>query len=265
MKLLTLLKRLIFVPVCASCGERLSPFPDKSLKTHGKVCLCGECYKGWLEEKAKLCTKCALPPCKCTCIPKALDTAVSEIPSLCFYEADGRGVQNKIIYSLKSTRNTELVSYLAFELYPYVVAEIERSGISRDSLIFTWIPRRRSAVSKYGFDQGKLLANALAKLFGAKALPIFLKFGGQEQKKLNQSERIKNLKKSLVLNYSLLGFPLKEKRDDLELILKDKNIILVDDIVTTGSSLKRAITLLQTVSDSKIVVATVARANGHSL
>ena len=92
-----------------------------------------------------------------------------------------------------------------------------------------------------------------------------MKFGGQEQKKLNQSERIKNLKKSLVLNYSLLGFPLKEKRDDLELILKDKNIILVDDIVTTGSSLKRAITLLQTVSDSKIVVATVARANGPSL
>ena len=127
MKLLTLLKRLIFVPVCASCGERLSPFPDKSLKTHGKVCLCGECYKGWLEEKAKLCTKCALPPYKCTCIPKALDTAVSEIPSLCFYEADGRGVQNKIIYSLKSTRNTELVS------------------ISHLSFIHMWSPRSNEA------------------------------------------------------------------------------------------------------------------------
>ena len=263
MKLLTLLKRLIFVPACASCGERLSPFPDPKLKTHGKVCLCRECYQGWLEEKSKLCPKCALPAYKCTCIPKALETTVSEIASLCFYEAEGRGIQNKIIYSLKSTRNTEVVSFLAFELYPYVVAEIERNGISRDSLIFTWIPRRQPAVSKYGFDQGMLLATALAKLFGAKPLPILLRIGGKEQKKLNKSERIENLKRSLILNHGLLRFPLKEKRDDLRLILKDKNIVLIDDIVTTGSSLKHAITLLQTVSDSKIVVATVARANGH--
>ena len=204
-----------------------------------------------------------MPAYKCACIPKALDKKTSSIPALCFYEPEGNGVQNKIIYSLKRKRNSDLVEYLAFELYPHVMNELERQNISRESLVFTWIPRRRSAVSEYGFDQGELIANALAKLFGARAIPVFLRIGGKEQKRLNVADRAKNLTRSLVLNYNLIGFPVKEKRDDISLILKGKNVIIVDDIITTGSSVGYAIDLLTTVFDGKIVVSAVARANGH--
>lgn len=256
---LPLIKRLIFVPKCAACGERISPFPDRTIPTHGKVCLCNLCYKKWHEAMASLCNRCALPAYKCKCIPKLLDKSYSCIPSLCFYNPEGQDTQNNIIFSLKSTRNTELVFYLAYELYPYIAREIESRNISRDSLIFTWIPRRRSSVAKYGFDQGELLAKATAKLFGAQSLPLFLRFGGKEQKTLNPDERNVNLNKSVILNHTLSGFPHKEKRDDISAILEDKNVVIIDDIITTGSSMRRGIDLLNSVFNGQIIIASIAK------
>ena len=256
---LILVKRLIFVPTCASCKERLSPFPSKKLQTHGKVCLCEKCYNSWHEERAKLCRRCALPAHNCKCVPKPLKTECASIASLCFYEPEGHGTQNKMIYSLKSVRSTELVYYLAFELYPHILSEIESRNIPRESLIFTWIPRRSSSVAKYGFDQGELLAKAAAKIFGAKALPLFLRVGGKEQKTLTPDERTENLKSSVILNQTLKGFPIKETQDDIELILKGKNIVIIDDIITTGASMRHGIDLLKQHFDGQIICASVAK------
>ena len=226
MNLLKFLKRLIFVPTCVICKERLSPFLDSSIATHGKVCLCNDCYKRWREATGELCPHCFMPAYKCTCVPKSLSDNYPSIPSLFFYDADTDNPQNKVIYSLKRIRNRELTEFLAFELYPHLVDEIEAKGISRDSLVFTWIPRRKSTISKYGFDQGKELALALSRLFGKNAVPLFLRLGGKEQKKLDIDERKENLEKSVILNRNVIGFPLKETRSDLRLVLENKNIVI---------------------------------------
>jgi predicted amidophosphoribosyltransferase len=200
-----------------------------------------------------------LPAYKCTCVPKTLNNQYKTIPALCFYEADGSGVQNKTIYTLKNVRNNELISYLAFELYPHIANELEENNISRNSVVFTWIPRRSSAIAKYGFDQGKLIADALSKLFGCRAYPLYIRIGGREQKKLDTSERNTNLRKSVVLNHNLIGFPRKETSEDIEDFLTDKNVVIVDDILTTGSTLSYGIELLNSVFKGKIVIATVAK------
>ena len=259
MKFSTLLRRLIFVPTCVICKERLSPFTDSSISTHGRACLCNSCYKKWREATGELCTRCAMPSPKCTCIPKFLTKYYSKIPSLFFYESDEDNAQNKVIYSLKRIKNRELTEFLAFELYPHVVGEIDNRNLSRDSLIFTWIPRKSSSISKYGFDQGKELARALARLFGGKAYPIFLRLGGKEQKKLDVEQRKENLEKSVILNYNLLGFPLAETKDDIKLILENKNIVIVDDIITTGASMARVTELLRSVCNGEIIIASVAK------
>ena len=259
MKLFTFLKRLVFVPTCVICKERLSPFPDSSIAAHGRVCQCNDCYKKWREATGELCSRCALPAYKCTCVPKSLSDNYSSFPSLFFYEAETENAQNKVIYSLKRIRNRELTEFLAFELYPHLIDEIEAKGISRDSLVFTWIPRRKSTISKYGFDQGRELARALSRLFGKAPVPIFLRLGGKEQKKLDIEERKENLEKSVILNRNLIGFPLNETRNDLRLVLENKNVVIIDDIITTGASMKRAIDLLESVCDGKIIISSVAR------
>ncbi len=259
MNIFTIIRRLLFVPICASCGERLSPFPDKRIVAHKRVCLCHSCYKKWVDATGVLCSRCAMPAYKCKCVPKMLNKDFTNIPSLFFYEPESENVQNKIIYSLKRIRNKELTEFLAFELYPHIVDEIENKNISRDSLVFTWIPRRKQSISKYGFDQGRELATALAQIFGKKAYPIFLRKGGKEQKLLDVEERKSNLERSVILNRNLLGFPITENRDDISLILENKNIVIIDDVITTGSSMKRAVDLLRTVCNGEIILSSVSK------
>ena len=253
------LRRLVFVPTCVICNERLSPFLDSQVGTHGKVCLCNDCYKKWREATGELCPYCSMPAYKCTCAHKSLKKEYSNFPSLFFYDSENDNAQNKIIYSLKRIRNKELTEFLAFELYPHLVDEIETRGISRDSLVFTWIPRRRSSIAKYGFDQGRELALALSRLFGKTPVPLFLRLGGKEQKKLDTERREQNLKKSVILNQNLSGFPLKESRGELKLVLKNKNIVIIDDVVTTGASMRRAVDLLKTTCKGHVIITSVAR------
>ena len=253
------LRRLIFVPRCVICNERLSPFPDSQVATHGKICLCNDCYKKWREATGELCAHCYMPAYKCTCVPKALKDQYASIPSLFFYDASEENAQNKVIYSLKRIRNKELTEFLAFELYPHLVDDIEARGISRDSLVFTWIPRRRSSISKYGFDQGRELALALSRLFGKTPVPLFLRLGGKEQKKLDAEQRKDNLENSVVLNLNMLGFPLSESKNELKSILQAKNVIIIDDVITTGASMKRAIDLLKSVCNGQVIILSVAK------
>ena len=256
---LTFIRRLIFVPTCVICKERLSPFPDKKMQTHGKVCLCNDCYKKWREATGELCTRCSMSAYKCICAPKFLKDKYASIPSLFFYDAETENAQNKVIYSLKRIRNKELTEFLAFELYPHIVDEIDAKGISRDSLVFTWIPRKNSSIAKYGFDQGRELAIALSRLFGKRAVPIFLRLGGKEQKKLDIEQRKENLERSVVLNLNLIGFPFSENRNDLCLVLENKNIVIIDDVITTGASMKRAVDLLKIACNGHIIVTSIAR------
>ena len=253
------LRRLVFVPTCVICKERLSPFPDSHIKTHGKVCFCNHCYKKWREATGELCSRCAMPAYKCTCVPKSLESKYSSFPSLFFYDAENDNSQNKIIYSLKRVKNRELTEYLAFELYPHIIDEIDKMGISLDSLVFTWIPRRNSSITKYGFDQGKELAFALSRLFGKTAIPLFLRLGGREQKKLDIEQRKENLENSVILNLNLIGFPLSENRNDLHVILENKNVVIIDDVITTGASMKRAIELLNPICNGQLIISSIAR------
>ena len=254
-----LIKRLIFVPKCAACETRLSPFPDKSVATYNNVCLCNDCYKKWRETTGELCDQCANPAHICTCTPKLLQKNFISFPSLFFYDSEARNTQNKVIYTLKEKRNRELVNFLASELYPHVKSELDIRKASFNSVIFTWIPRSKKSITKYGFDQGEELAYAIAKQFKTKALPILLRLGGKEQKKLGVDERRENLESSVTLNRNLLGFPLRETRDDISLILENKTVVIIDDIVTTGASMRRAIDLISSVSDCEIIVASIAK------
>ena len=167
--------------------------------------------------------------------------------------------QNRIIYSLKRKRNGELVEFLAHELYRHVINELKDREISQESIVFTWIPRSKKSLAKYGFDQGEELAKALAKLFKIKAVPIFLRRGGKEQKKLDADKRKENQNNSIVLNRNLIGFPITETRDDISAYLGDKYVIIVDDIITTGASMRRGIELISSVSNKETVILSIAK------
>lgn len=258
-KILSVIKNLIFVPTCVSCKERLSPIPEKGSLTYGKVCFCKKCEEKWEESKAELCPFCSNISENCTCVPNFFKKRQPNIPSVCFYKPDEDNTASKMILTMKHVRNSELFDFAAIELYPKIKKTLDKMQITGKDCVFTWTPRKSSSVSKYGFDQSREIAVRVSKMFGGEAYPLFLRFGGKEQKKLSAKNRKINAQKSIVLNHTLLKFPFKCKQSTLCEFTKGKHIVIIDDVLTSGATLQQAVTLLESLKAESVIVACVAK------
>lgn len=122
---------------------------------------------------------------------------------------------------------------------------IEQSGSPFD--VITWVPLGRKRLRKRGYDQARLLAEALAKQLEIPCERLLLKCadnppqsgtGSPEKRRKNVSGVYRVCDPALV---------------------KGRRILLVDDIVTTGATLSEASRVLKAAGARGIVAATVAR------
>lgn len=126
----------------------------------------------------------------------------------------------KLLYEYKVKKN--------FEVGEYFIELLNKKIIETDLKFdfVTFIPSNDITNKRRGFDNGKYLANGVGKYFNVKVLEILKKGDAvKEQKYLNASEREKNM---------LDAFSVSEYKFNLE----RKTILIVDDIVTTGATLK---------------------------
>ncbi len=258
-KRFSLLSRLLLVPKCASCDERLSPFAEHHKLTHGYACLCDKCREAWQMAKSEMCHTCYLTADKCTCLPRGKGFSQPYIPSLFFYHPDKSKPQNKVIYSLKHKDNSELVGFLAKELSVRLERMLSENGVSAQACIFTWIPRKRASLIKDGFDQGERLCAALAAELGGKSYPLFVRVGGKEQKRLEKQERTANAESSVFLNYCMRGVRATDEIERIDEIFRGKTVVIIDDIITTGATLSRGISELMSSGASRVFVCCAAR------
>ena len=265
---LVLLSRLVCVPKCAGCGERLAPISKRDNLSYGKVCMCGKCMEAWQRAKTEMCHTCFKPAGECTCTSWTKKIKQPFVPSLFFYHQDRSRVQNRVLFSAKTKRYPELFDFLSCELAPTVNKLLTEQGIDVNDCIITWIPRKPRAIRTYGHDQAKMLALALAKRLNLKlAVALTERRGGKEQKKLEKSARAKNTEQSVFLKTRFTShekkmireaFPELEK-PTVRALVEGKTVIVVDDIITTGASMRRAILLLEPERPSRVLTVCVAR------
>ena len=113
--------------------------------------------------------------------------------------------------------------------------------------IVTYIPRSRSAMQAYGYDQGKLLAKYYAKEIGAAFMPLFKRVWfhkQQEQKLLNFRQRAANTKGA---------YRLSNKK-----AVQNRDIIIVDDVVTSGATVGECAGLLYSADAAVVAVRSIA-------
>ena len=224
---------LLFPPKCMNCGELL----DIPLNKRVDAPLCERCRQLWEREKASPCHRCGLDMKLCACIPKPLEKAgCTALLKLISYRATGDMPIRRAIFSLKHVYDKSSFSFVAEQLRFLIVDEMKRRGLLPDDCIITYLPRSAKNKSKDGFDQGREIAKALSTVTGIPMVRCFRrKMLVKEQKKLNRFERDLNMRSAFELSSNSSA-------------VKDKTVILVDDIVTTGAGMAACTRLLFSAS-----------------
>ncbi len=215
MKLQTLLLDLIYPPRCAFCRR----FVD-----NGEIFICDDCLRslpytsGGGRQKADFVTACVSP---------------------LYYEGDVR--ESLLRYKFHGATGYA-------KAYAPLVADCIRGELAGEYDIISWVPISRKRLRGRGYDQARLLAEAVAKQLHTTARPTLKKVvHTQPQSGTGSAEK---RRANIAGAYQVLD----------PAAIADKRVLLLDDIVTTGSTLSECARTLGLAGAEQVVCASVARA-----
>ncbi len=194
--------------------------------------VCEDCAARLYEMLRDKCKSCGRRVFECDC-PK-----VGGVRYLFFFG----GIDSKrIIYMIKHCPDERITGF-----FVDMLIRAARISAKRFDAV-TYVPRRKRAVNFYGFDQSKAIADLISLKTGIPLVAVLHHKGNRQQKLLGMGERKKNIKDSYGLKY----IP-KEKY---------KKLLLVDDVVTTGATLKACSELLREGAAKAVVPVAIAKTN----
>ncbi len=226
---------LIFPPRCPGCAEIIS--------VNATDALCPECREKWEKHKKENCRKCGQTLDKCWCgVPFDKDGHITSEFHLAQYDKSVYTVIKYLIYNLKNYDRKLVSDTVAREMYKELYPRVDYTN-----LIICYVPRSQSNIRKYGHDQSQKLARSLAELTGLDIAEVLINTGNINQKKLTHKERLDNAEKS----YHIINGAGR--------YIKGKNVILIDDVLTTGSSVTRCAHLLKWKGAKRVIVFSIAK------
>lgn len=156
-----------------------------------------------------------------------------------------------LVWAIKYKGNKTLSDAVGFVLYERIIGRLGEDDISLDKNSFALvpIPISKERRSERGFNQSELICEGIIKNDSEKIfeyLPNILwrNRNTPPQTKLKKKDRLKNLEGC---------FSLKNPEK-----IYGKNILLIDDVATTGSTLKEARKILISAGAKKVLGLTIA-------
>ena len=224
------------VPKCICCGEILE---------YGEPVVCDSCRPVYREQKKRNCSRCTKVIPECTCSNFYLESHyIKKLVKVYRYTPANLELPgNLLIYSLKHDNRRDTFSFLADELSSSVLSSVDIKG-NEDRFIVTNVPRRPSAIRRDGYDHSAVLAKRIAKKLGLK----YKQFLKSEAKKAQRATEGLERRKNAAFAYK------RSAKEDL----RGYTIILVDDVVTTGSSMASCAAMLRGMRAKRIVGAAVS-------
>lgn len=229
-KLLERILELIYPNKCIYCNE-LIPIGGDSL-------VCEECSNNIKVADKPRCIMCDRP-IKITAVCHICkDMNIYFDKGFAVYNYEGK-VKNAILnfkYNNKK-RNCKPFSDIMLKYF------LENSDTMPD--IIVPVPLYKKRYRKRGFNQSELLAIEISKGLGIETLNVLDRIKETKpQSGLKMAQRIKNLKGAFALN---------EKYE-----VKDKNILIIDDIFTTGATCNECAKVLRKNGAQTIMFLTIA-------
>jgi ComF family protein len=221
-------KKLFFVRKCLVCEEILTDSKAEGV-------FCPKCRLEYEKLKRRTCPACGKPQSACGCMPDKLKNEVAWAVHLFAY-ADP--LSKTVIFTLKRRDFKALQAFLGKELASLFgdVADYE----------ITFAPRKPKSVREYGFDQAEALARAIADEKDIPFADIFTHARKSElQKNLSAAERAENAEKSYTLQKAF--------------VREREKLIIVDDVMTTGSTMAKLVSLAKEAGYKEIATICVAK------
>lgn len=210
---------------------RLAIFPQPCLfcedacTTPMPVCPdCGDRFRALLKEP---CVTCGLPAPECVC-PENRDLRFL----FWYHQQDAK----RLIASIK---------YRADRAEMRALGELLAALCTGHYDAVTYVPRGYSRTYRYGYDQSRLLAHAIAKRLELPLVRTLVSRSVVEQKLLSASQR----EKSMRGRYAPMTDAVKEY----------PHLLLIDDISTTGATLRACSALLRQAGAKSVSCAVLAK------
>lgn len=157
----------------------------------------------------------------------------------CFCPLNYSGDVRKSILDFKDGNAKYLGKYFAKIMYKY----LNDNKIEFDYI--TFVPSHKKIIKKRGYNPAEILAKELSTLYNIPCIETLLKTSSTlQQKNLTFEERTQNLKNSMIVTNSK--------------IIKNKSLLLVDDVVTTCATINHCANLLSLYAN-KIYATAIAR------
>ena len=213
---------------CALCGEVISVYDGGEL--------CRACLARCAKRIAGRCPVCRRDAATCACSRLRAKNLGAGAVALGFYKSPDDEV-GRLVYALKREYDRDLIRFFARSL----AAEIMKSeGVRAKDALVAFPPRSAEARRKYGFDHARLLAKETAKYLGAQFCPALRRKKGGEQKTLDAAGREANAEGAFAV------------ADKYAQTLAGRDVILIDDVATTGATLASAADALRAVQRARV-------------
>ncbi len=231
MRLLEYIKRAFIVRKCVIC--------DAPNDYERKLAICDDCKKYWVSNLDILCDKCGYESEYCICGNKMLSRYTDFFTFCIFYKSNSNNPVKRIVYKLKEEYNGEVFDFCSELMKNKALKMCSKHNISVSDFYVTYPPRRIKGIKKYGYDHAELLAKSFADKLSLKTLTCFKNTGSKEQKTLDRNQRFANAKESYIF------------LDGTD--VKDKNFIIIDDVLTSGATIGACASILKDKGASKII------------
>ncbi|NQT64719.1 MAG: ComF family protein [FCB group bacterium] len=231
MNILQIFIGLFFPKICLSCDEHL---------LENEQYICSSCFNV-LEFLEDICLICGAPKTEEKCrVCQTNEFLFKEARSVFMFNT----VVQNLIHEFKYNEITRIAKFFGKLSQEY----IEKFQPFDHIDYVVPVPLHKVKKRSRGFNQSEYLTRQIARNMNWKHLPNLIKRKRftETQTKLNKEQRRKNVSFAFKINSKY--------------IIKGKNILLVDDVFTTGATVNSITAVLKEKQVNKVYVFTIGRA-----
>jgi ComF family protein len=249
MGILASLLDLIFPPRCAICRDSL--WKSEKRTNPEEYAFCPSCLDDFREVASPLCTLCGLPLASWIEEDHYCETCLRRRPhyewarAAYFYEGRVREAIHQFKFAGKS--------HLAGPLGKLLTSAIKNWLPNSHGYLIMPVPLHPRRLRERGFNQSLLLARQAASRLGAELDTLSLRRVRytKPQTGLKEEERRRNVRKAFRCTEASL--------------LKGENVILIDDVTTTGNTLNDCARALKRAGAERVYGIALARTSQRTL